>query len=330
MEFSLIFVLVVIFLSWVYDFYNGANDAANSIATTVSTRVLTPLQAVSLAAGLNFIGAFCTTEVAKTIGKGIISENFMSPLVIISAIIGAVVWAAFATHQGIPVSITHCIVGGILGAGLVSFGFSAINWQGFSRIIVGMAASPLGGFLGGFLLIVLIFWIFKNWHPQRANSFFGKAQLVSASFMALTHGMNDAQNAMGIITAALLAGGFIKVFAVPIWVIIGSSFFIGLGTLYGGKKVIKTMGIKLTKIKPVEGFSAETASAGVILVASLLGIPISTTHVVSCAIMGVGSSRRLSAVRWGIAGNIVMAWILTIPAAALTAGLTHYLLNFIF
>lgn len=193
-----------------------------------------------------------------------------------------------------------------------------------------MVVSPLGGLVGGFLLIIILFWLFKNQSFQKVNFFFGKAQLLLASFMGLTHGMNDAQNAMGIITAALLAGGFIDSFAVPWWVILGSASFMGLGTFFGGRKVIKTMGMRLTKIRPVEGFSAETASAGVILSASLLGIPISTTHVVSCAIMGVGSSRRFSAVRWGIAGNIVAAWILTIPAAALTAGAAYYLFNFIF
>lgn len=329
MGYSLLFVIIVIIIAWTYDYYNGANDAANSIATTVSTRVLTPFKAILLAAMLNFIGALITTEVAKTVGKGIVVEQFMTPLVVICSVIGAVIWAAFSTHRGIPVSVTHCIVGGIIGAGVVSNGFGTISWIGLKKIISGMILSPLFGFIAGLVLIIILFWLFRKAHPIKANSFFGKAQVLSASFMALTHGMNDAQNAMGIITAALLASGFISSFKVPLWVIIGSATFIALGTLQGGKKVIKTMGMKLTKIKPIEGFSAETASAGVILVASLLGIPISTTHVISCAIMGVGSSRRFSAVRWGIAGNIVLAWILTIPATAFTAGAVYFLLSLV-
>lgn len=327
MEFGLIVVIIIIVIAWAYDFYNGANDAANSIATTVSTRVLTPFQAVLLAAVLNFAGALFTTEVAKTIGKGIVSAEFMVPMVIISAVSGAVIWAAFATYKGIPVSITHCIIGGIVGAGITSRGFDAINWAGFKKIGVGMITSPIGGFVLGFLLIVALFWMFKNYNPGRANSIFGKSQLISASFMAFTHGMNDTQNAMGIITIALMAGGFLQSFEVPLWVMAGSAFFMGIGTFYGGKKVIKTMGMKLVKIRPIEGFSAETASAGVIFIASILGIPISTTHVISCAIMGVGSSRRFSAVRWGIAGNIIAAWILTIPAAAISSGIIYYALE---
>ena len=327
MEFGLIMVIIIIVLAWIYDFYNGANDCANSIATTVSTRVLSPFKAVVLAAVLNFAGAFITTEVAKTIGKGIVSAEFITPALVMSATIGAVIWAAFATHRGIPVSISHCIVGGLIGAGLAGHGWQAINWVKMKSIIIGMVTSPVGGFILGFVLLLALMHIFRNWRPARANFLFGKAQLLSASFMALTHGMNDAQNAMGIITAALLAGGFIGAFEVPVWVIFGSAFFMGLGTLYGGSKVIRTMGMKLAKIKPIHGFSAETASSAVIFLASMLGIPISTTHVVSTAIMGVGSVRRFSAVRWGIAGHIVVTWILTVPAAAGASWLVYLILS---
>lgn len=324
---SLIFVGVIIALAWVYDFYNGANDCANSIATTVSTRILSPFQAVLLAAVLNFAGALVTSEVAKTIGKGIVGEEFMTPLVIISAICGAVIWAAIATHRGIPVSITHCIVGGVIGAGIASAGFDAITWSKLQKIVIGMVTSPIGGFIGGFILLIIIFQIFKNVHPTKANAILGKSQLLSASFMAFTHGMNDAQNAMGIITIALLAGGFIQAFEVPFWVMFGSAFFMGVGTLYGGKKVIQTMGLKMVKIKPAQGFAAETASGGVILLSSLMGIPISTTHVISTAIMGVGSVKGFSAVRWGIVGNIIVAWIMTIPIAGLTSALVYWALS---
>ena len=330
MAFGLIFVIVIIILAWIYSFYNGANDCANSIATTVSTRVLTPLQAVLSASVLVFLGAFLTTKVAMTIGKGIVTEEYMVPLVILSAIIGAIIWAAFATHSGLPVSITHGIVGGIIGAGIASQGIKVINWFGLKKIFIGMVTSPLGGFIGGFILILILFWLFKNWYPAKANSFFGKAQLFSAAFIAFSLGTNDAQNSMGIITAALLAGGMIDSFKVPIWVIAGSAFFMGLGTFYGGKKVIKTMGMRITKIRTIHGFSAQTAAGGVILLASLLGIPISTTHVVSTSIMGVGSVRRFSAVRWGIVGNIIMAWVLTVPATAITAAIVYYLSDLIF
>ncbi|MGE3341260.1 MAG: anion permease [Candidatus Altimarinota bacterium] len=324
MELNLIFVMVIIALAWIYDFYNGANDCANSIATTVSTRILTPFKAVLLAAVLNFAGALVTSEVAKTIGKGLVAEEFMTPLVIISAICGAVAWAAIATHRGIPVSITHCIIGGVIGAGIASAGLEAITWSKLQKVVIGMITSPIGGFFAAFFLLLLVFQIFKNTHPAKANAILGKSQLLSAGFMAFTHGMNDAQNAMGIITIALLSGGFIPTFEVPLWVMLGSAFFMGVGTLYGGKKVIQTMGLKMVKIKPAQGFAAETASGAVIMLSSFMGIPISTTHVISTAIMGVGSVKGFSAVKWGIVGNIVIAWVMTIPIAAITSALVYW------
>lgn len=330
MEMGLLFVIVVIALAWIYDFYNGANDCANSIATTVSTRALSPFKAILLAAVLNFSGALVTTEVAKTIGKGLLPEQLMTPLVIISAVIGAVAWSAYATHRGIPVSITHCIVGGVIGAGIASNGFDAITWSKLNKVVIGMVTSPVGGFIIGFLFVVLLINLLKNFHPTPTNRVLGRMQILSASFMAFTHGMNDAQNAMGMITIALLSAGFIPTFEVPLWVMLGSAFFMGLGTLYGGKKVIQTMGLKLVKIKPLHGFAAETTSGGIIMFASLLGIPISTTHVISTAIMGVGSAQRISAVRWGIAGNIIIAWILTIPVAAATSAGVYALLKLFF
>lgn len=326
MEMSIIIILVVILLAWIYDFYNGANDAANAIATTISTRVLSPLQAVLLAATLNFAGALVSTEVAKTIGKGIVPEEFMVSIVVISAIVGAVVWAGYATHTGIPVSITHCIVGGIIGAGMAHGGFEAIQWVKLKKVVIGMFTSPVGGFIMGFLLLVVLIWIFGRLHPSIGGRLFGRLQLLSAAFMAFTHGMNDTQNAMGMITIALLAGGLIPTFDVPLWVMLGSAIFMGLGTFYGGRKVISTMGMKMVKLKTIDGFAAETSAGSVIFGASLLGIPISTTHVISCSIMGVGSVRRFSAVRWGIVTNIIIAWVLTIPIAAITAWLVYQLL----
>jgi len=228
------------------------------------------------------------------------------------------------------VSITHCIVGGIVGAGIAKGGIPAVNWPKLKNVIIAMFTSPLAGFVCGFILILVLFWLFKNRHPSKANFLFSKAQIFSTSLLSFSHGTNDAQNAMGIITIALLSGGFISSFKVPLWVIASSALFISLGTFYGGKKVIKTMGMSMVKLKPVHGFTADFASAGVILLASLLGIPISTTQISSCAIMGAGSIRRFSAVRWGIAKEIVITWFLTIPAAAIIGGLIYWLLNFIF
>ncbi|MBU0670722.1 MAG: inorganic phosphate transporter [Patescibacteria group bacterium] len=328
MDTSLIFVIVIVVIASLYNFYNGANDCANSIATTVSTRVLSIWQAVFLAGVLNFAGAFLTTEVAKTIGKGIIPEEHLTEIVIIAAILGAVAWAAIATHMGAPVSITHCMVGGLMGAGLAAYGFGGVNWEGLKKIGIGMVTSPIGGFIVGVILIVIIYHLFKKWRPQKANFLFGKLQVVSASFMALTHGTNDSQNAMGIITAALFAAGYITDFEVPFWVILISAFFMGIGTLIGGKSVIKTVGMKMTDIKPVQGFAAETSASFVILIASFLGIPISTTHTISTSVMGVGASRRLSAVRWTVVKQIIWAWIITIPFAALVAALCYYGINY--
>lgn len=327
---ALIVVIVIIIISLIYDFYNGANDCANSIATTVSSRVLSPMKAIILASFFNIIGAFITTEVAKTIGKGLLPSEYMTTLILISAIFGAIIWAAFATYTGLPVSITHCIIGGILGAGATAYGFTVFNWSSLKKIIIAMFTSPLFGFILGLLLLVIIFWLFKNFKPILISKLFGKLQLISASFMALSHGMNDTQNSMGIITASLLAAGLISEFKVPLWVILLCSLFMGLGTFHGGRKVIKTMGMKMTTIRPVDGFAAETGAALVILISSLLGLPISTTHVISTSIMGVGSVKRLSAVRWGIAKQVIIAWILTIPISAIVAGMIYYILKIIF
>lgn len=327
MSIALLTVILIVIISSIYNFYNGANDCANSIATTVSSRVLTPFKAILLASFFNVIGAFITTEVAKTIGKGLLPSEYMTTIILISAMVGAIAWAAFATHTGLPVSITHCIIGGMLGAGIIAYGFSAFQWSVLKKIVIAMITSPIFGFIIGLLLLAIIFWLFKNVRPAFVSKIFGKLQIASASFMALTHGMNDTQNAMGVITASLLAGGFITTFKVPLWVILLSSLFMGLGTFYGGKKVIQTMGMKITTVRPVDGFAAETSASIVIFISSLLGMPISTTHVISTSIMGVGSVKRFSAVRWGIAGNVVMAWVLTIPASAIVAGITYYLIK---
>jgi len=325
----LTFVIVVVALAWTYDFFNGMNDAANAIATTVSTRALTPRQAILLARTMNVLGAFLTTEVAKTMGKGVVDPSSMDQLVVISALAGASGWSAICTFLGIPISITHALVGGIMGAAIVGKGLSVLRFAGIKKILIAMILSPLAGFLLGFTLMVTLFWLLRKVIPSKINRSFRFGQIASAAFMAFSHGSNDTQNAMGIITAALMVGGFIKAFHVPVWVIIGSAFFMGLGTSIGGWKVIKTMGVKMVKLKPVHGFTAEVSASAAIIIATLLGAPISTTHVISTSIMGVGATQRLSAVRWGVAIHIILTWILTFPGAALIAGLIYLILRLI-
>jgi PiT family inorganic phosphate transporter len=326
----LTFLIVVVALAWTYDFFNGMNDAANAIATTVSTRALTPRQAILLARTMNILGAFLTTQVAKTMGKGVVDPSSIDQLVVIASLVGASGWSAVCTFLGIPISITHALVGGIIGSTIIGKGFGVLRLAGIKKIVIAMILSPLAGFLLGFILMVILYWLLRNVIPSKVNRTFRFGQIASAAFMAFSHGSNDTQNAMGIITAALMVGGFIKVFHVPIWVIIGSALFMGIGTSIGGWKVIKTMGVKMVKLKPIHGFTAEVSASVAIIIATLLGAPISTTHVISTSIMGVGATRRLSAVRWGVAFHIILTWILTFPGAAIIAGLTYLLLRIIF
>lgn len=326
----LIFVIIIIVLAWAYDFFNGANDNANAIATTVSTRALSPFWAVLLSSILNILGAFVTTKVAATIGKGIIPPEAMNQNIIISCLVGAIIWTGLCTMKGIPISVTHSLIGGLMGAGIASGGIYILRWDIIAnKILLAMILAPALGFIIGFLFNIGMFWLFRKTHPQKANKIFRRGQVLSASFMAFSHGTNDTQNAMGIITAALLVGGFIKEFCVPFWVILGSGLFMGLGTLVGGWKVIRTLGTKVFKLQPVHGFSAEMSSALVILTKSLAGAPISTTHVISTAVMGAGASQKLSAVRWGIVRKIVITWIITLPGAGVIAGISYWLLNLI-
>lgn len=326
----LVFILVIVALAWTYDFYNGMNDAANAIATSVSTRALTPAQAIVLAWIFNVVGAFLTTEVAKTVGKGIVDPAVVDQGVWVAALAGAIIWSALCTHFGIPISITHALIGGIIGAASVGYGLHVLKWAGLSKVFWGLILSPLAGFIGAYLMMLGVLWLFRRVRPSKANRFFRLGQLVSASFMAFAHGSNDTQNAMGMITASLVAAGFLHTFAVPVWVIFGSAGFMGLGTAVGGWKVIRTLGMRMAKIDPSQGFSAETAGALSIVVSTLFGAPISTTHVISTAVMGVGATRRLSAVRWGIARDIVLTWILTFPGSTAGAALTYLLLRPLF
>jgi PiT family inorganic phosphate transporter len=311
---------LVLVLAYSFEFANGWTDAPNSIATVVSTRVLRPVQAVLMAGVLNLTGALIGTEVAKTIASGIVHPQFVTLTTVGAAVLAATIWALGAQYYGLPSSESHALVAALLGAGFAVGGLDALQWSGTSRSLSGLLISPIGGFVGGLVLMVLIYRLFARARASTVRRFFGKAQIGSAAFMALSHGLNDAQKTMGVITLAVLlndAGNGSRVleeFGIPIWVIVSAAFVIGLGTMVGGWRVIRTMGLRLTKLEPVNGFAAETGAALVITAAASRGIPISTTHAIGTAIMGVGATRRLSAVRWGVAGQVVAAWVLTWPS----------------
>jgi PiT family inorganic phosphate transporter len=322
-------IIIIVLLALIYDFGNGLNDAANSISTIVATRVLTPRKAVLLAALGNFVGPFLLgTAVAATIGKGIIHKEMIDFSVLVAALVGAIFWTYLTTFRGIPISITHALVGGLIGAGVIKAGLDAVVVSKVATVILFIGVAPLLGLVGGLLFAVLVFWLFKKSSPSRVNWYFKNLQLVSASLYSIGHGANDAQNAMGIISIALFTYGYLgSSFYVPFWVILLCAATISLGTFAGGWKVIKTMGMKITKLRPVDGFCAETSGGLTLFFCTALGIPVSTTHVIVSSIMGVGSTKRLSAVRWGIARNIIWAWLLTIPVSALVGGLAYSLMR---
>jgi len=312
----------VLFLAYLFEFANGWTDAPNSIATVVSTRVLRPYHAVIMAGAFNLVGALTGTAVAKTIAEGIVDPNLVTLETVAAALLAATIWALSAQYFGLPSSESHAIVAGLLGAGFAAGGLSGLEWEGTRASLIGLVTSPVGGFLAGFLLMVAIYWIFHRVRRSTVTRTFGKGQILSAAFMAFSHGTNDAQKTMGIITLALLLneagpGGRIpEEFDIPAWVILSAGLVIGIGTMVGGWRVVRTMGMRLTHLEPVQGFAAETGAATVITVAARLGIPVSTTHAIGSSIMGVGATRRLSAVRWGVAGQVVAAWILTWPSCA--------------
>ena len=325
MSLTLLIVVGLIFTALCFDFINGFHDAANSIATVVSTRVLSPLQAVIWAAFFNFVAAFTFgTAVAKTVGAGLIDIRIVTFAVVLAGLTGAIVWDLITWYFGLPTSSSHALIGGYAGAAVAKAGFGAIIPAGWTLTITFLFLSPLIGLVAGLGLMTAIFWIFRWTPPSRVDRWFRRLQLVSAAFFSLNHGANDAQKTMGIITGALVTGGYLPTFAVPIWVILIAHTAIGLGTLTGGWRIIKTMGSKITKLHPPGGFAAETGAAVAIFIATMLGVGISTTHTITGAIVGVGATRRLSAVRWGVAGQIVWAWILTIPASATIGALTYF------
>jgi len=311
-------IIAIIAVALAFDFINGLHDAANSIATVVSTRVLPPKLAVAWAAVFNFIAfLFFGLHVAKTIGTGIVTTSVIDPWVILAALIGAIVWNVFTWWLGFPSSSSHALIGGIAGAGVAKAGFSAIVADGFIKTTAAIVLSPLAGFLLALLIVFIATWMLRNSLPYAVDKRFRKLQLVSASLYSLGHGGNDAQKTMGIIAVLLFSQGILDgEFHVPLWVVLASQAAMGLGTLFGGWRIVHTMGSRITDLKPFQGSCAEMAGAVTLFTATWMGIPVSTTHTITGAIVGVGTARRASAVRWGLASNIVWAWICTIPAAA--------------
>ncbi len=326
-----VLLLAVLGLAVLFDYVNGFHDTANAIATSVSTRALRPEHAILMSAAANFIGALTGTAVAKTISSGLADTpgGTAGQTIVAAALIGAIVWNLITWRFGIPSSSSHALIGGLLGAVIASVGASAIKVQGvIDKVLVPLVLSPVLGVIIGFLAMVLILNVFRRANPRRINERFRRLQVLSAAFMAFSHGSNDAQKTMGIMTLALIAAGLLPADSgIPIWVIVLAASAMSLGTAAGGWRIIRTMGQRVVKLDPVHGFAAETTAASIILTASHFGMPVSTTHVISSAIIGVGSSDRLSAVRWGVAGNIVIAWILTIPASALVAALAYVVVS---
>jgi PiT family inorganic phosphate transporter len=323
------FMLVaVLVLALFFDYTNGFHDTANAIATSVATRALSPRYAIIMATSFNFIGAFAGTAVAKTIGAGLVDETTSTTTVIAAALIGAITWNLITWWQGLPSSSSHALIGGLLGATLVAAGPQAFKVQGIiDKVLIPMVSSPLIGYFVALVFIVALFWIFRNQSRRPMTTGFRRLQVLSAGFMAFSHGSNDAQKTMGIITLALFSSGVLTTIDVPVWVIVASATALSLGTAVGGWRIMHTMGHRVTKLEPVQGFAAETTAATVILTAAHFGMPVSTTHVISAAILGVGSSRGVRAVRWGVARSILLAWIITIPAAGLVAALSWFVLH---
>ena len=323
-------IVLVVIVALIFDYINGFHDAANSIATVVSTRVLSPGHAVIWAAFFNFVAAFFFgTGVAKTVGSGMVDLDVVTYAVILSGLAGAIIWNLITWYFGLPTSSSHALFGGYAGAAVAKSGFSAIIASGWTKTLIFIVVAPAIGLIVGLTLMTSIFWIFRHTTPMRVDKWFRRLQLTSAAAFSLMHGANDAQKTMGIITGALVAGGYLTTFEVPFWVVMAAHAAIGLGTLSGGWRIIKTMGSKITKLQPVGGFAAETGAAVAIYIATALGVGISTTHTITGAIVGVGATRRLSAVRWGVARQIVWAWVLTIPASAAIGALSYYAISFV-
>ncbi|WP_372660317.1 anion permease [Cohnella sp.] len=329
MDYTMWLVIIIVALALGFDFINGFHDTANAIATSVSTRALTPRRAIILASVMNLVGALMFTGVAKTIGGKITDpfklENGLT--VVIATLVAAIIWNLITWWFGIPSSSSHAIIGALAGAAIAAEGLDGINYAGFASIIKGLILSPIIAFALGFCIMFVLKHVFANSSPHQVNKMFRSGQVLTAAFQAFTHGTNDAQKAMGIITLALVTGGLQTEMEVPLWVKISAAIAMALGTSVGGWKIIKTMGTKIFKIEPINGFSADLGSASVILGATLTGFPVSTTHAITSSILGVGSAKKFSSVKWSMAGRIIMTWIITIPAVGVLAMLTYYILS---
>lgn len=327
-----VILVLVVLLAWAFDFINGFHDTANAIATVVSTKVLSPTAAVSMAAIMNFLGALIGTEVAATIGKGIVEQGSVTMVTVIMALIGAILWNLLTWYKGLPTSSSHALIGSLMGATFFSAdgGLGAINVAGLmKKVVIPMFTSPVLGIGIGFILMGLLTWLIYRRSAMQVNAVFGKLQIISAGAMALSHGHNDAQKSMGIIALALIAYAPTSEFHVPMWVVISCAIMMGLGTMSGGWRIIRTMGNKMIRLQPVHGFAAETTAAGIIMAASHYGIPLSTTQVISTSIMGVGVAKRFSALKWRVVMNIVFAWFLTIPLTFMFSGALMYLFGLV-
>jgi PiT family inorganic phosphate transporter len=318
---------IVVILALVFDYINGFHDTANAIATSVSTKALSPRAAITVAATLNFAGALSGTAVAATIGKSIVAPELITPLVLICALIGAIFWNLFTWYFGIPSSSSHALIGGLVGAVIAAVGAQRVLWGGFIKILTGLLTAPVIGLIAGSLVMTLLFWIFRKASPAKTNHQFRKLQIISACMASFAHGSNDAQKSMGIITMMLVSASLLPTFEVPLWVKMACALSMAAGTAIGGWKIIRTMGGKIFRIEPINGFAADFTSSLVIYGASLLGAPVSTTHVVSSSIMGVGAAKRLKGVRWNIARQIIIAWFVTIPSSALVAILVYNIIK---
>jgi PiT family inorganic phosphate transporter len=324
-------LIVVIAIGLAFDFTNGFHDTANYVATWVGTRAMSPRAAVLISAVANLAGAFVTTAVAKTVGKGLIDTNLVSNQVLLAALLGAIAWTLLTWWLGLPSSSTHALVGGLCGAALVKAGSKGVLWHGlWEKVIIPAAASPVIGFAGAFVLVILIYRLFFRASPGMAHRGFRYGQLVSGTWVAFTHGANDAQKTMGVIALALYTHGSISTFYIPTWVKVVAALTIGAGTYVGGWRIVRTLGQRIYKMAPEHGFAAQIAAGSTLYLGTHYGFPISTTHVVTGSVMGAGATRRLSAVRWGVAGNIVFAWLLTLPAAGLVAAGFYYPVHWIF
>lgn len=319
LELSTLLLILVIIAALAFDYINGFHDTANAIATCVSTQALSVRSAILMAAILNFVGAMVSTKVATTIGKGIVDASNITQMVVLAGVLGAIIWNLITWYYGLPSSSSHAIIGGIMGSVIAHTGIYTLQWKGIKKIVLSLVISPVIGVVAGFFFMILLLWLFRNKAPGNINRGFRRMQVLSAAVMAFSHGTADAQKSMGVITMALLSYGMIPTFEVPTWVKISCAVAMGLGTAGGGWRIIKTVGKDFVKLQPVHGFCVETASAGVILGASSLGMPVSTTHVITSTILGVGISKRLTAVNWNVAKRILLAWVLTIPASALMA-----------